>query len=328
MTTPRRRRPVRIATISLLALIVLAVVSFAGAYAVWGWRHVPSFDASATLPAADFLSWEQHNTIYQAHDGPYVLTLGDADSSWRGVYIGTFHTSDPDDVQIDLIQSTWDSMAPTVALCEGRMGLYIGGLRTGVGMFGESGAVYALARRDHVPIYSLEPEYADEVAALLAEYPPEHLAIFFTMRVFWSECRGTSPNTLDALALHLLRKRTNIDGLRETIVTIDELDRVWRRDFPDLPDWRSAASNAAPAYQIYENNETVGGRILDAIANSDREFRGQHMIRSIIDLLQRGERVFAVVGRSHVIRQEPILRAALGDAGVTLLPPGQRPQLR
>ena len=39
------------------------------------------------------------------------------------------------------------------------------------------------------------------------------------------------------------------------------------------------------------------------------------MIRTLVELTSRGERVFAVVGASHVIRQEPALRKALGSGG-------------
>ena len=55
---------------------------------------------------------------------------------------------------------------------------------------------------------------------------------------------------------------------------------------------------------------------LRAIGDADREVRGRHMVAVILDRMRRGERVIAVVGRSHVIRQEPILRAVLGDEHV------------
>jgi hypothetical protein len=39
-----------------------------------------------------------------------------------------------------------------------------------------------------------------------------------------------------------------------------------------------------------------------------------HMIRTLVDLAAGGERVLAVVGASHVIRQEPALGKALEKA--------------
>ncbi len=44
------------------------------------------------------------------------------------------------------------------------------------------------------------------------------------------------------------------------------------------------------------------------ISNASQRIRGEHMARILIDLVKRGERVFAVVGSGHVIRQEWNLR--------------------
>lgn len=293
---------------------ILGIGAFAVAFTQWGYRRVPTLAATSSLPCAEFLSWDDHNRIYRANEGTYILDIEKGEG--RALYIGTFHTNDPDDPQIAEIVDRWDEFQPSVALLESQLGLYLGGLRAGVDMFGEAGAVYALARSHDVPVYSLEPAYEDEVAGLLEDFAPEHVAVYFTMRVFWSECRGKPANSLDSLALHLLRKRTHVDGLRDSITSIGELDAVWSRDFSGLPDWRDAASSDLSTYQVYEDVTTEGGAILSAIANADREVRGRHMCRILIDLLNQGERVFAVVGRSHVIRQEPILRAAFDDDNV------------
>ena len=311
-----RRRLVRALGLAGVALVVLAFGGFGLAYAIWGWSRVPTYAPAAPLPSAEFLSWDGHNAVYRSHEGPYILRLNSA--AGEALYIGAFHTQDPDDAQIDRIITLWDEFDPTVALCESRLGLYIGGLRGGVGMFGEAGAVYVLARANDVPIYSLEPAYEDEVAALLEEFPPEHVALYFTMRVFWQESRGRSSESLDGLVMHLARKRTNVEGLRDVITSVADIDAIWSRDFADLPDWRAAATSDRSAYEVYEDTDTAGGTILRAIADADREIRGRHMVRTIADLMNNGERVFAVVGRSHVIRQAPLLRAALGEENVML----------
>jgi pheromone shutdown protein TraB len=47
------------------------------------------------------------------------------------------------------------------------------------------------------------------------------------------------------------------------------------------------------------------------VGNVSRQVRGEHMVRTLVELVNKGERVFAVVGASHVIRQEPVLRQLL-----------------
>ena len=48
------------------------------------------------------------------------------------------------------------------------------------------------------------------------------------------------------------------------------------------------------------------------LANASSRARDEHMARLIIDLVQRGERVFLVCGASHALAIEPALRAAPG----------------
>ena len=145
-------------------------------------------------------------------------------------------------------------------------------------------------------MFSLEPSYQDEVAALLKKWSPELVALFFTTRVYWSEAGG-SPR--QKLAEHLRAKRTNVQGLRNALASVADIDRVWRRDFPSQPDW--CGLKAEPE-----------GTYLSEIGDDSRQIRGEHMARILIDLVRSGERVFAVVGSGHVIRLEWIFRSALG----------------
>ncbi len=156
--------------------------------------------------------------------------------------------------------------------------------------------MHALARRDGVALYSLEPDYETEVADLLVDWSAEQVALYFTMRVYWSEAGG-QPD--DDLAEHLLAKRTAVAGLEGALGSAADIDRVWQRDFPELADWRGLRGMPADSY-------------LREIDLASRRVRGRHMMRTLIDLVRQGERVFAVVGSGHVIRQEWALRAALG----------------
>jgi hypothetical protein len=95
-----------------------------------------------------------------------------------------------------------------------------------------------------------------------------------------------------------MRKRTNVNGLRNTFASVADLDAYWRKKFPDEPDWRTLP-------------DTEGISLLVEVGNVSRQVRGEHMVRTLVELVNKGERVFAVVGASHVIRQEPALRNLL-----------------
>lgn len=160
----------------------------------------------------------------------------------------------------------------------------------------EPALVHKLARRDEVRLYSLEPAYHDEVAQLLAISKPEQVALYFFLRVYITEAGGVAN---DQLAVDLLAKRTNVKGLRRSLPSLAAVDTVWKRDFPGKENWRTLTTEPIHNY-------------IPAISAESRRIRGEHMLRTLIDLARKGERVFGVVGSGHVIRQEWNLRAVFG----------------
>jgi hypothetical protein len=121
--------------------------------------------------------------------------------------------------------------------------------------------------------------------------------LYFFLRVYIGESGGQAN---EPLAKDLLEKRTDVDGLRGVLPSLEEVTRLWRELYPALGDWRTATG------------EPESGVLAD-ISTASRRIRGEHMARTLIDLVSSGERVFAVVGSGHVIRQEWNLRAALGQ---------------
>jgi hypothetical protein len=284
-----------------LVLVLLVSVLALAVHAWWVWSPgAPAYAlaagrAAAALPAR-FRTGEEHDRVRTAHPEPYVLELA-AGPAANGalLYYGAHHSQDAADPQLADIRGRWAEFRPTVALCEGRARGYLLGpiLPRFVGL-PEPALVHELARADGVPLWSLEPDYADEVVALLGRFEPRDVALFFTLRVYWSESGGEAD---EALAEDLRAKRTDVDGLRTALSDVAAMDAAWQL-LGAGGDWRT----------------WTGGMpgILAEIERASVELRGQHMARVLLDLVERGERVLAVVGSGHVIRQEWALRAALG----------------
>lgn len=283
--------------ILLLIVVLLAALAVYG-YLSWS-AGAPVYPETARIRSIElplrFRSWDEHDAIVAAtHPKPYILEIQSGTGSL--IFYGAHHTSSPQDPQHADIEKRWAAFRPTVALYEGRRrGYFRGPLFEKLEGKSESATVHELARSQGVPVYTLEPDYADEVAALLKQWSPEQVALFFTTRVYWSEAGGKAN---EKLAEHLRAKRTDVIGLRESLTSVAHIDRVWRRDFPLQPDWRILKGEPEGTY-------------LTEIADDSRRIRGEHMARSLIDLVRKGERVFAVVGSGHVIRLEWILRSAL-----------------
>lgn len=282
--------------------ILIGLISVAALLAVAAWVTLTfvlirpaQYEPGVEVGAMELRPWEEHDAIYKTGEFPYVRRFEKGEG--KVLYVGIRHTSDATDPQLAKLEALWNEFQPTVALCEGRERMFRFASRPKTGELSESRLVRILAYGSGVPLYSLEPSYEAEVAGLLKHFDPDLVAAFMTLRVFSSEAKGYEGD-LDALALHLLQKRIDAPGLEDSLTSIGELDKFWKKTFPDAPDWRTLS-------------DTEGLPLLKKVGDVSREVRGEHMIRTIAELASRGERVFAVVGSSHVIRQEIALKKAL-----------------
>ncbi len=297
--------------VTCAGVVLLLAIAALGLHAWRAWSPgAPTYALAAErlsepLPVR-FRDGEEHDRVRAAHPEPYVLELAGTGGGAL-LYYGAHHSQDAGDPQLGDIRRRWAEFRPTVALCEGRSRGYLLGpiLPRFVGL-PEPALVHELARKDRIPLWSLEPDYAAEVAGLLMRFPPPDVALFFTLRVYWSEAGGEAD---EALAEELRAKRTEVDGLRTALPDLAAMDAAWARS-GGTGDWRTW-TDGMPG-------------VLAEIDTASRELRGRHMARVLLDLVGRGERVLAVVGSGHVIRQEWVLRAALGADPAADQPPAGR----
>ena len=307
---PDLRAARRIALRSLAVLFglwILAAVALGVAYLTHGWKRLdtlPTPDRSEPLSA--FRPYAEHAAALGDGGFPYVLRLDPVPGGGAVLFFGARHTKDPDDPQIARIEELWDDFHPTVALCESRLGLYIGGLRGGVAMFGEVGAPYALARRDEVPVHSLEPDWETEIAVVRERFSLQEVAAFYFLRRFQSERGDRRGAEADGVGQSVFADRMAQPGLEGAFASIEEFDRWWADTLADeLGDWRSLPERA-----MWPTDE--GEALLNRLALASNRARDEHLTRLLVDLARRGERVFVVCGGSHALTIEPPLRAALG----------------
>ncbi len=252
------------------------------------------------------LSQQEHDRVFSWTHAPILQATHPSGGALY--YFGACHTRDPDQPIITKFTSDWPSFAPTLALVEQRMGLYFGGWRSAVGEFGESAAVNELARRDDVPIHTLHQEQTGHAAELAAKVGRREAAAYLALRM----AHGENPQGPigDAELEHALGKRA-VGVLSDALSGAAELDAFWHDTFADeLGDWRTLRwSSIGPR---------LGHTKFEAVGHWDNVLRDVHMVRIMVDQVEQGERVFTVVGRSHVIQQEPAIRALLSDAEFTL----------
>ena len=283
------RRKISIIFIAFALLLAFASTLF--------WRSPDYYTDYETIDlVAPILTSEEYGALIDTHPRPYIVEI-ETQNGGSVLLYGSEHTQNPDDPQIADIQQRWESYQPTVALVESRLGFFVQGFQNPIEEYGEMGWAFFLARKEKVQTYTWEVPREGEIQYVLEKYPKEQVSLFYILRPYFSNLRYGVPDDPDTVAANYIRERSDYPGIENTIFSVEEIDAIWQRDFPDEADWRNTSDQfGLPGY-------------LGEIASRSGEARDEHFVRVIIDLVQKGERVFAIAGSSHAVKLEPALRA-------------------
>lgn len=230
---------------------------------------------------------------------PYVVALRPHEGDGALLYYGARHswaTADP--MMLDL-ERRFAAFAPTLALNEGG-DPEPGPMRhDAIRIHGESGLLVWLAQREGVVRRTLEPSLAPESAVVASAFGEIRAKLFYFLRDFDTYNRGGIPESRERYA-KILFDNLVAGGLRQAPTDLTECVALLRQAVPELKAWNEAPS------QWFDPAITVHPWLNEAARLSSR-FRDEHMVRVLSDALAGGERVFAVVGYSHVVVQEETL---------------------
>jgi hypothetical protein len=229
------------------------------------------------------------------------------DLGGRGALLmyGGRHVFDPNDPQIADIAREWDRFKPDVAYNEGGNPPTDIVLSSAVQRAGEAGLVRYLAARDQVPVATFEPKDVDEIRFLLKRYSPEQVKVFIVLRSYLTFRKSKQDETSEQyISRVLLSPMWEQAGIAEPVRKLEEFREACKRLFPDLDDWREIP--------IEWFDPAAEGHFTNDAANESGGVRDRHIFQVLTDRARRGDRVFAVIGASHVPVQEPALVATLG----------------
>lgn len=291
------KKGLKILGLALLGVLgVFLLLLFTGVI----WRS-PNYYAIASQRefAPPVMTMEEYSRS-AGHVRPYIYRLGNGKGE---VYVlGIDHTKDPGDAQIDNIEKAWEKFHPDVLLVEGRLGFLFSGLQDPVKVHGEGGKAVSLARRDDVEIFTWEPQKQDEVEMMLKRFPPKQIAMFYSLRPYLSNFRFGKPEDPEAQLQSYIDSRTDYNGIRGEISSVSEIDSIWAADFPQEKDWRDSTDEYG----------WPDGYLADMAAYSN-ELRNIHMVNAILEMVEKGKKVFITMGSSHAFRIEQTLRSELQE---------------
>jgi len=243
------------------------------------------------------LTWEEY--LKKPEKTPYILEMTTRKGSL--VYYGSVHKFDPRYPQFADIEKRWKEFKPTIALCEGCIWPLEESRKKAISRSGEGGLIRFLAAKDRVPIQCIDPPRNREAIHLSRYFTPDKIKLYYILRqvVVNRNLKMDIKNT--NYVCSILRELSILKGFKGNPSTFDEFKFTVHKMLPDLKEWQSI-----PCSYFYSDEPE---NFLPKVHLKLNEFRDYHMISILLNELKKGKRVFAVVGRSHVVKQEPVLRS-------------------
>jgi len=286
--------------------------------------RVPAILALATAlpgcadPRADMLTFEHYSEM--RHPVPYVLEFQSNGGSL--LYLGARHSFAVDE-QAALIERLWNEHRPDAAFNEGGNPPVAPSRDEAVQRYGEAGLVRWLAARDGVPVATFEPTPRDEAAHLTSEFTVEQVRVFYALRQLAQEARHDADDRRDADdvvrgVFGWLDQQGAAPGEPRTP---DAFQSAAARLLPALDDWRH------PPMSLFDPVpwNPADTQWTNLVSRRASEFRDDHIVEVLTRAARDGKRVFAVIGASHVVMQEPVLRSRFRAVRTPLATEGAAP---
>ena len=248
------------------------------------------------------MPWNEYNRQSNRFKWPYIIKVQRLQG--RLFYYGGMHSYNPTEPQASDIEAHWAEFRPEIAFNEGGDPPIEKSRDEAVKKSGEAGLVRFLAARDKVPVMSLDPSYAEQFACLSRKFAPEQIKLFFVLRAVAQHVRNRGAETLDnELNTNLFPFFAGTPGLNGSPNSVAELETSYVKYLPNQAGYRQTPMSWF--------DPTQSENFLNEISRRLSDYRDEYMIDLLTRHIREGQRVFAVVGGSHVVRQASAIRRAV-----------------
>lgn len=246
----------------------------------------------------EMVSWSEYNR--QSRSNPYVLELESEAGSL--FYYGMFHSQDAGAKQFRIIEAKWKQFRPDVVFCEGGIWPLEPSRELSISKHGEQGLLRYLSSRDGIKLKSLEPRRIQEAIFLSRYFAIPNIKTFYILRqAVLHRLQGKCMKGQHVKKILSYFEKAPFSNTSP--VNIKEFECYAKKLFPQLDNWRRIPESWFYSCSRYN--------WLPEMFRMVNDFRNRFMVRKILREIKKGKRVFAVVGRSHVVRQEPVIRSKI-----------------
>lgn len=221
------------------------------------------------------------------------------------VFVGTRHTFDLKDSQIEGIERLFEKFQPTLVLLEGGEWPVANSKEDAIKRYGEIGFTRFLASRRSINTQSADAQTSEEYFSVLKRHTAIETKLYYALRFVPQWSREESVVSIDEKMSKFLNP-TNFPqyGLAESAPrNIKDLEMLCAQLIPNLKDWRTVQFDLT-----FDGGNSVLLNEIDKTANT---FRNQFIAEKVLSGLEKGERVFIVTGVTHLAKILPELRKKL-----------------
>lgn len=256
--------------------------------------------ACSSPKLSPLMTWEEYSKLQLK--GPYIIELNRGGGAL--LYYGVTHTLAPDDVQLDDIERRWGAFKPTLAYTEGGDWPVEKKRDEAIRRGGEQGLLRYLAERDGVRAKNIDPPSDAQLRYLLKYFPGAQVKVYYVLlhTVLMRTREQGPPNIhlVNKILRDLSQGSWGYDGPPRKLKQFEEYVHKY---LPEVEDWRTIT----PALFLTTDTDNF----VAAVHRTLNRYRDEVMMGKIVKAVKKRKRVFALVGRSHVVMQESALRAEL-----------------
>lgn len=231
---------------------------------------------------------------------PYILEL--KNNSKHLIMYGCRHSFNPTDTMLLDIQSKFEKMKPDFAFNEGGNWPIFESRNETVMKSGEQGFLRFLCKKDSVPVRSYEPQPINEYEYLISKFEKDDVLLMYFCRQIAQIQNNQAIKDFKGFLIN-----DYLTGLKNSGLPIDNPEKEYQKISKN---YEVLFGNIVNTNEFNPENvlPIFNKTILNEINRTSVNFRDLHIVNEIKNVLEKNDKVFVLIGGSHVIKQEKLIK--------------------
>jgi hypothetical protein len=248
----------------------------------------------------DMLKYEEY--VKKEIHLPYILNIKKGNKHL--IYYGAKHSFDPTDSMFLDIEKRFNELKPDIAFNEGGNDWpLINDCDSTIKLTGDPGYLRYLCRKNNVQVISIEPPDSLEYKYMLTKYKKiDVVLMYFCRQIGQLQNQGEiSDNHFEKYMNRYLQDlKSQGISLSDNEVHLNFITNYYEKFFNTKFNWKEFdPTNYQPIYSK---------TLLNEICRESTYFRDRFIINKIEETFKTKDKIFVVMGGSHLVIEEPVLR--------------------